>query len=86
MYIQSEYRNIQSDDVLNTDIEPANKMGYEQLVLYFESELCNGVKTESDLHICSLLAERGITRSELERYVTAHSGETVTQIGKRILA
>jgi len=78
--------NISNRDDAQSEIEPAKQLGFEELVVYFENELFNGVKTESDLHTCSLLSERGITETELRRYITAYSGETVTQIGKRILA
>jgi hypothetical protein len=61
------------------------RLSYEDIVFFFENNLFNGVKSEHDLHMCSLLADRGVDRDLLERYSIAHSGQTVTHIGKLIL-
>jgi hypothetical protein len=84
LYTKSVSGNVDIYQDDQNSIETAQRLGFDELVVYFESELFNGVKSESDLHVCSLLANR-FTRSELQRYVTAHSGETVTQIGNRML-
>jgi predicted XRE-type DNA-binding protein len=69
----------------HTRIQSQKSMAFEDVVFFFENNLFNGVKSEDDLHMCSMLADRGVDRDLLERYSIAHSGQTVTHIGKLIL-
>jgi folate-dependent phosphoribosylglycinamide formyltransferase PurN len=86
LYAQQVYSDISDRDISATGIESADKMGYEELVVYFENELFNGVKTESDLQTCAMLADHGVTRSVLAGYVAAYPGDTVTALGRRVIS
>jgi biotin operon repressor len=77
--------NMSERDNAQTEIEPAKQLGFDELVVYFENELFNGVKTESDLDMCMQLASHGVTREQLAPYLVAYCGDTVTALGRRVL-
>lgn len=85
LYTQNEYSDMPDRDIYASEMQPQIKMDYEAIVVLFENELMNGVKSEADLHMCKQLSERGIIESVLIQYIAAHGGETVAQIGTRIL-
>jgi len=61
------------------------QVDYIAIVVLFQNELFNGVKTENDLHMCMRLSEHGVTRSEIMRHITDVATDTVGIVSSRML-
>jgi hypothetical protein len=85
LYVNSTSNDSYDDKGCNKGIQPPKRFDYEDIVVLFNNQLFNGVKTERDLQTCALFAERGIDRDVIEQHISAWPTETVTQIGRRIL-
>jgi len=85
LYDNSAYDDNAKTEICTMSIQSANRLDYEAIVVLFEKELKNGVKTETDLDMCMRLSERGVTRDVIMSHVHDASSDTVRVIADRIL-
>jgi DNA-binding Lrp family transcriptional regulator len=74
-----------SEQVSACDKSIQTALAFEDVVVYMNKNLFNGVKTESDLDMCMRLSQVGVTLAQLEQHIASQPDGTPVSVGMSII-